>query len=55
MPNVQNKQTEEQIKLKKQMLWILTGKGEYDEAIHWIKDLKNSRATWIPSVQSKGA
>ena len=43
------------IKLKKQMLWILTGKGEYDEAIHWIKDLKNSRATWIPSVQSKGA
>ena len=43
------------IKLRKQMLWILTGKCEYDNAIHWIKDLKNSRATWIPSVQSKGA
>ena len=43
------------IKLKKQILWILTGKGEYDNDIHWIKDLKNCRATWIPSVQSKGA
>ena len=43
------------IKLRKQMLWILTGKREYDHAICWIKDLKNSRATWIPSVQSKGA
>ena len=43
------------IKLKKQILWILTGKGEYDNAIHWIKDLKNCRATWIPSIQSKGA
>ncbi|MBR5032443.1 MAG: hypothetical protein IKX70_02085 [Treponema sp.] len=44
------------IKLRKQMLWILTGKCEYDNAIHWIKDLKNSRATWIPSLQlTKGA
>ena len=43
------------IKLRKQILWILTGKGEYDNAIYWIKDLKNSRATWIPSLQSKEA
>ena len=41
------------IKLRKQILWILTGKGEYDNAIDWIKELKNNRATWIPSVQSK--
>ena len=41
------------IKLRKQILWILTGKGEYDNAIHWIKDLKNSRATWIPSVKKE--
>ena len=42
------------IKLRKQILWILTGKYEYDNAIRWIKDLKNSRATFIPMV-GKGA
>lgn len=42
------------IKKAKQLLWILTGKMEYDHAINWIKDLRMSRATWIPSVK-KGA
>ena len=42
------------IKKAKQLLWILTGKMEYDHAIKWIKDLRMSRATWIPSVK-KGA
>ena len=42
------------IKLRKQILWILTGKGEYDNAIHWIKDLKNSRATFIPMIGKTG-
>ena len=37
----------------KQLLWILTGKNEYDNAIKWIKDLRMSRATWIPSSISK--
>lgn len=36
----------------KQMLWIMTSKGEYDNAIKWIKDLRWSKATWIPSVKS---
>ena len=35
----------------KQLLWILTGKMEYDHAISWIKDLRMSRATWIPKVE----
>ena len=35
----------------KQLLWILTGKMEYDRAIKWIKNLKMSRATWIPKVE----
>ena len=38
------------IKKNKQILWILTGKNEYDEARRWIKNLHLSRATWIPSV-----
>ena len=38
----------------KQLLWILTGKGEYDHAISWIKDLRMSRATWIPKVEKAG-
>ena len=38
----------------KQLLWILTGKGEYDHAITWIKDLRMSRATWIPKVEKAG-
>ena len=42
------------IKKAKQLLWILTGKTEYDHAIKWIKDLRLSKATWIPSVK-KGA
>ena len=36
----------------KQMLWILTSKGEYDHAIQWIRDLRLSKATWIPSQKS---
>ncbi len=43
------------IRLKKQILWILTGKQEYDDAYQWIKKLKLNKATWIPSLQSKGA
>ena len=42
------------IKKAKQLLWILTGKTEYDHAIKWIKDLRLSKASWIPSVK-KGA
>ena len=41
------------IKKPKQLLWILTGKGEYDNAIRWIRDLRFSKATWIPSLKSK--
>ena len=37
----------------KQLLWILIGKNEYDNAIKWIKDLRMSRATWIPRGKSK--
>lgn len=37
----------------KQTLWILTGRSEYDEAHKWIKDLKGSKATWIPSVGNR--
>ena len=36
----------------KQMLWILTSKGEYDNAIQWIRKLRLSKATWIPSLKS---
>ena len=36
----------------KQMLWILTSKQEYDNAIQWIRDLRLSKATWIPSLKS---
>ena len=35
----------------KQLLWILTGKCEYDNAITWIKNLRMSRATWVPKVE----
>ena len=42
------------IRKAKQLLWILTGKDEYDHAITWIKDLRMSKATWVPSVK-KGA
>ena len=37
----------------KQLLWILTGKGEYDNAIKWIKNLRMSRATWVPKVEKR--
>ena len=37
---------------QKQILWILTGKREYDNAITWIKKLRLSKATWIPSLKS---
>ena len=39
------------IKKNKQILWILTGKSEYDDAIKWIKPMRFNRATWIPSVR----
>ena len=38
------------IRLRKQILWILTGKQEYDDAYRWINELKLNKATWIPSV-----
>ena len=43
------------LKTNKQLLWVLTGKREYDYAIQWIKTLKQSKATWIPSVKKNGA
>ena len=36
----------------KQILWILTGKYQYESAIEWIKELRFNKATWIPSVKS---
>ena len=41
------------IRLNKQLLWILTGKQEYDHAIQWIRKLRMSKATWIPSFKSE--
>ncbi len=32
----------------KQILWILTGRREYDIANRWIKKFKFNKATWIP-------
>lgn len=43
------------IKKAKQLLWILTGKNEYDHAKKWIQDLRMSKATWIPSLKSNQA
>lgn len=40
------------LKLHKQILWILTGKYEYDNANKWIKELRFNKATWIPSLKS---
>lgn len=40
------------IRLRKQILWILTGKQEYDDAYQWINELKLNKATWIPSVNN---
>ena len=39
-------------RLYKQILWILTGKHEFDIAIKWIKNLKFNKATWIPRIKS---
>lgn len=39
------------VKKNKQILWILTGKSEYNEANGWIKHMRFNRATWIPSVR----
>ncbi len=36
------------ISRNKQILWILTGKNEYDNAYKWINNLRMNRATWIP-------
>jgi len=41
------------IKKHKQLLWILTGKEEYENAFDWIRNLKGSKATWIPSVDKR--
>ena len=38
--------------LPKRILWVLTGKVEYDRAIGWIRKLRCSKATWIPSLKS---
>ena len=40
------------IRKAKQLLWILTGKNEYDNAIKWIRNLRFNKATWIPSLKS---
>lgn len=32
----------------KQILWILTGKNEYEFALRWISRFRSNRATWIP-------
>lgn len=40
------------LKLHKQILWILTGKYEYDNAIKWIKRLRFNKGTWIPSLKA---
>jgi len=42
------------IKKNKQILWILTSKVEYDNANHWIKDLRFNKATFIPSLKNRG-
>ena len=39
------------VKKNKQILWILTGKSEYNEANGWIKHMRFNRATRIPSVR----
>ena len=39
------------VKKNKQILWILTGKSEYNGASRWIKHMRFNRATWIPSVR----
>ena len=41
------------IKKNKQILWILTSKGEYDNANLWIKNLRFNRATFIPSLKNR--
>ena len=36
----------------KQILWILTGKYQYESAIKWIKEFRFNKATWIPSPKA---
>lgn len=36
------------ISKKKKVLWILSGKAEYDDAKPWISTMEYHRATWIP-------
>lgn len=38
----------------KQVLWVLTGKCEFDNAVKWIRNLRFNKATWIPSVKAQG-
>ena len=38
------------ITLNKQILWILTGKSEYECSWRWIRNLRANRATYIPAV-----
>lgn len=42
-----------ELHMRKQILWILSGKHEYDNANKWIKNLRLNRATWIPSQKSE--
>ena len=44
-----------ELHMRKQILWILSGKHEYDNANKWIKNLRLNRATWIPSQKSESA
>ena len=44
-----------ELHMRKQILWILSGKQEYDRANKWIKNLRQNRATWIPSQKSESA
>ena len=39
--------------LPKRILWVLTGKAEYDRAIGWIRKLRCRKATWVPSLKSR--
>ncbi len=38
----------EQKRYFEKILWILTSRAEYDDAISWIRDLNGSKATYIP-------
>ena len=38
----------EQHRYFERILWVLTSRSEYDDAIKWISDLNGSKATYIP-------